>query len=153
MNQLHLHLILAHLPVIIIPLAALILTYAILKSIDRFTMLALILFIFSSAVTFPLYFTGDSAEESIEDSAQFSESTIEKHEESAETTLWLVSTLGLLSMVSLLLRKFKPNYYNNKVLFFLLLLSLCTATSLALTASRGGEISHPEAFDKKSTGI
>lgn len=146
MNEAHLHLILVHIPIVLIPFAALVLALGMYIKKSEFTLVALGAFIIASLFTVAAFSFGEGAEEIVEDLPGIVKSVMETHEEAAEVSLWFTSILGIVSLISLFLIVTKKN--TSLILLKLsLILSVITSATLFYTGNLGGKIRHPEAFD------
>jgi hypothetical protein len=145
MNMAHFHLMLAHIPVLLVPLGTVFLLIALWRVNSTLRVSALGVFTVAALVAVSVFLLGEGAEEQVEHALGVVESAIEPHEESAELALWLSVSLGLLSIAELLRLRFKPEMLRLLVLPVLLTSVICSA-SLAYTAQQGGRIRHPEAF-------
>lgn len=105
MNAAHLHLILVHIPVVLLPTATLLLCVALWRNQQVITQTALSLFVVASFVCIPAFLIGEDAEELVEDRPGVVEDTIEEHEEAAETALWFTVAAGSIALLALLTRK------------------------------------------------
>lgn len=144
MNLAHLHLLINHFPITGIVFTILLLLAAIVtRSLDlkRASFVAFVLLAF---LALPVYFTGEPAEEIIEDLPGVSESIIEEHEDAAVATLVVFEVLGVVGVVGLLAfrrRESIPAWFVWSS-FVLLLVGL---GFIARTANLGGQIRHIEA--------
>jgi hypothetical protein len=151
MNFAHAHLILVHLPIVGIPLAAFVLAVGLKTKQNGTAALAHVLILGLSLAAVAAFLTGGEAEEIVEHLPGISERLIEEHEEIAELTLWIVSAAGLISLGALaaFMRK-------NTTLFLTasrvaLVASLIATGFLAKTGLDGGKIRHPEASEASKT--
>lgn len=143
MNFAHLHLVLVHIPIVLTPLAVILLLLALRESSSTIRKVGLALLVSSALFTFGAFQTGGEAEEVIEHIAGVSEALIEAHEEAAEISLWLCSISGILALLCWIYN----SYTFSKKLFFVVLAVSCAASiSLIYTAFVGGKIRHPEAY-------
>ena len=109
MNFAHLHLLLNHIPVLL-PLFVLpVLLYGILKKNSSLVRLSLLGFVISGLMVWPVYATGEEAEEVVENMAGVEHDYIEEHEEAAEWTKLSLSILGVLSLGALVWSRKKPD--------------------------------------------
>ena len=152
MNSAHLHLMVVHLPIILVPLGAIVFAFGLWRDNKSFKLVALNIFIFSAIFAGAAFLLGEGAEDVVEDLAGVAESAIEGHEDSALVALWLTSILGVLSLVSLIAVKYQPRFVR-LVMPLILVLSLVSSAALAYTAQEGGKIRHPEAFDSSGKAV
>ena len=156
MNQAHLHLMIVHIPIILVPMALILYLIGYRWSSKPLKLVALNTFVLASVFAGFAYLLGEGAEEIVEDMAGIAESVIESHEESATIALWLTIVLGFASIANLLSLKYKTEIARILVIP-IILLGAVSSGALAYTAQEGGRIRHSEAFeqnvsDKKSTG-
>ncbi|WKZ56244.1 MAG: hypothetical protein QY326_05760 [Bdellovibrionota bacterium] len=143
MNTAHLHLMLVHIPVVLVPIATLIYLYGVWRQSAAMQRTATSLFALAAVVAVPAFLVGEGAEEMVEHLRGVSERAIEQHEEAAEVALWLTVSLGVLSSFYLLAPSLAQR--SRKVLIPVLsVLAIASSIDLALVANKGGQIRHPE---------
>ncbi len=143
MNFPHIHLLLNHIPVLLPLFAIPVLLWGIVKKQQQFTRLAYIAFIVGAVVTAPVFYSGEEAEDVMEEIAPDSKSFIHAHEDAAEWARISMIVTGLFSIVGLFLslkKKSNPSW----LMYTVLMLSLATTGTMAWTALTGGEIRHTE---------
>ncbi len=151
MDSAHLHLLLNHLPVVgtVIGLAAL--GIGMWRGNEELKKVSLAVFVASAVLALPTYFTGESAEELVEDLAGVSESIIKRHEDAALVALIAVELLGLAALGALVL--FQRGSHAAKLLVTTsLVLAVATVGLMARAANLGGQIRHTEIRAQVSTG-
>lgn len=102
MNQAHLHLVLNHLPILGVLFGLLVLAGGYLMKNKAVSRTGLGLFIVAALCAVPAYFTGEGAEETVENLPGVAESLMERHEELAGIFLGVVGLLGVLSLATFL---------------------------------------------------
>ena len=144
MNLVHLHLLMNHLPVLGVPFGLILLCAGMLRRSDELKKAALLVFVVASLLLVPVYFTGEPAEEGVENLPGVTETYIERHEDLALFSLISAALLGVISLVGLgaLVRGHKS--LSAPTLPLVLTLAVISTLSLGLTASAGGEIRHTE---------
>jgi hypothetical protein len=142
MNDAHLHLALAHLPVIGSLAVALLLVAALWIRQATVRRLALAATVLVALSGIPAYLAGEGAEEVIERQPAIEETRVEAHENLALTALILLEVTGALGLLGLLL--FRGPGIPRGILVTVLLVDLGTAALMFRVATLGGEISHPE---------
>lgn len=150
MNAAHLHILLVHIPVILVPAATGFLAVAMWQRSRTIVHVALSLFIAATVFGVPAFLVGEGAEEIVEHLPGVSEDTIEEHEEAADLSLWLCVALGSTSVIILLMRERAP-LAQRAILRGLLIGGVVSSGSLSYTAYQGGKIRHPEAYDASPT--
>ena len=142
MNEAHLHVALNHFPVVGAVIAAGILITGLVWKNVSIQKTSLWLFIFIALLAIPVLLTGEGAKEIVEHLPAVDEEVIEKHEQFATISFWLLIITGLFSMVQLFILK----RWNTTSKFTLLIALLAiTASGMAgLTANAGGKIRHTE---------
>src|SRR5690606_6461797 len=103
MNDVHLHLVLNHFPVIGLVIGLLVLLFGFLLRKDQIRATALGIFIFSALMAIAANYTGEVAEEIVEKLPGINEQYIETHEDAAEVFLLMMLVLGGVSIVTLFL--------------------------------------------------
>jgi len=143
MNWAHVHLIINHIPVIGIGLLILLFIGAIVRKNKGLITVALAFIILISLATIPVYFTGEPAEEVVEDMPGISEELIKEHEEQAEIAFILVEVAGGLALITLIARRYSDNLGQRLVILTLLVL-IVSGGLIGWTANLGGKIHHEE---------
>jgi uncharacterized membrane protein len=142
MNYPHLHLLLNHIPVLLPLFAIPVLLWGIFKNQEYFTRLAYIAFIVAAIATVPVFYSGEEAEDVIENMTPDSKAYIHNHEDAAEWGRVSVIITALFSVVGLVLSFRKTNL--KWLVYLVLVLSLATVGTMAWAALTGGEIRHTE---------
>lgn len=143
MDSAHLHLMLTHVPVIGSLLGSGILAWGLVRKQPEVVRIALGIFVVSSVVALPVYFSGEGAEEIVERLPGVAESIIEQHEDLAKLALGLILGLGGAS-VAALLWQWRQKALSPLLVTALLAFSLLNDGVLAQTANLGGQIRHSE---------
>jgi len=143
MNDAHLHLLFNHLPIVSSLIGLLILAAGIFLKQGLVRKTAFAVLIFSALVTLPAFFTGEGAEEIVEELPGISHNLIHEHEEAAELALWLSEALGILALIAFYLDHIQHKL-SGMANLFTLIFSIGTFVSFAKTGNTGGEIHHPE---------
>ncbi len=143
MNQTHIHLLITHLPIFGSILGGLVLAQGILSKSYRTKIAAYNLFIISSIGAGIAYFTGEGAEDSVENIQGVIEATIKQHEEFALYALISLIILGLTSIVGLFLT-IRKSRWTKKIAIVLLIISIISFGLVARTGYLGGRIRHTE---------
>lgn len=146
MSQVHLHLLITHLPVFGSILGALVLVYALWTKSNQTKSAAYLLFIVSAIGAGIAYLTGEGAEEAVEDLPGVAESMIKQHEEFAMYALVGLIVLGVASLLALYLT-YKKSALTKAAAFITLFLSLISFSLVARTGWLGGQIRHTEIRD------
>jgi uncharacterized membrane protein len=142
MSGAHLHLILNHVPVVLVPVAVVMLSYAIgVRSADL-TRGALALLIVATLFGGGAFLTGEPAEEAVEQLSGVSAEAIEPHEEMAPFATAATSLAGVFALVVLL--RWQSGSVTSWATIATLVLAMVAAVLLAWTAYLGGQINHPE---------
>jgi hypothetical protein len=139
-NATQLHLALAHLPIVGIGFAFLLLVFAIAKRSEKAMRVSLGVLSFVALIALPAYFTSDPAEEIIENLPWVTEPIINQHREAAAISLVVVEVLGVGALGGLFLffRKNIPEWFVTTTLVF----SLVGGGVLMWTESLGRQIRH-----------
>ncbi len=149
MNQAHLHLMINHLPImgtaigIIVLMAGFILKNPIVKQT------ALGIFILSCIGILGAHFTGEGAEDVVEQLPGISKKLIHHHEDFASVFGWSLLAVALISLITLYMELKKKS--GSKVLYLIIIAtSIFTLFYAKQTATSGGEIRHTEIRDNVS---
>lgn len=139
----HVHLILNHIPILLVPLAGVILALGYKKANPTLRKVAYGLLMLAAAVSIPVFLTGEPAEDVVENLPQISESIIEEHEEAAETAYIATLATGAFALLgfALFLRRPGTELHVAKVV---MALSLVGSGLLFYTGNLGGQIRHSE---------
>jgi len=146
MNQTHIHLLITHLPIFGSILGALVLIHGIGMKSNQTIIAAYYLFVLSAIGAAIAYFTGEAAEETVEDFAGVLELGIKMHEDFAIYALVSLIMLGLLSILGAIFT-FKNSTFVRSFAFFVLFVSLISFGLVARTGYLGGQIRHTELTD------
>jgi DMSO reductase anchor subunit len=89
------------------------------------------------------FYTGEGAEEVVENLSEISQTLIHRHEEYAETFFTLTLILGGTALVTLIaeIKKFR---YTKHLMVLVLLVAISDGVFAAYTGASGGEIRHTE---------
>lgn len=143
MNDAHLHLVVNHLPIVALLIGFLVLLSGFFFKKSEIKLTALGIFVFSALSAILAFYTGEGAEEVVENLPNISETLIHNHEEAAEIFYVLVLILGTLSLVTLVLQ-IKKSKFASFGYIIILLMTLISMFFAKNTGTTGGEISHPE---------
>jgi len=150
MNLTHLHLLITHLPIFGSIIGAFVLLYGISTKSYQTMIAAYYIFIVSALGAAAAYFTGEAAEETVEDIKGVVESTIKEHEEIAYFAFVSLLILGLASIVGLFLAM-KKSTTTRTAAIVIVLLSLVSFGLVARTGYLGGQIRHTELSNSTAT--
>lgn len=143
MNQLHIHLLITHLPVFGSILGGLVLAHGVWTKSNQTKIAAYNLFILSSVGAIIAYITGEGAEESIENLPGIIENSIKQHEDFALFALISFIILGLISIIGMFFT-LKKLIYSETIAIVILIVSFISFIIVAQTANLGGKIRHTE---------
>ncbi len=143
MDATHLHLALAHFPIIGTIIGTVILAYGLIIKNFEIQKVAMITFVVMALSTIPVFLTGEEAEEALEHLPGFSERLIDEHEDLAEIAIWLMGALGGLALIAYyaILKKL---LFGKIITVITLILSLATFGIFAQVGNLGGQIRHSE---------
>jgi len=143
MSQVHLHLLITHLPVFGSLLGALVLGYGLWTRTIQTKNAAYFIFIISAIGAGIAYLTGEGAEEAVEKIQGVSENIIELHEDAAMYALISLIALGTMSVIALIVSRFKVSLIKTTSVI-IVFLSLISFGLVARTGYLGGQIRHTE---------
>lgn len=151
MNTAHWHLLFNHLPIIGTLIGALILIFGSFFRNQIIKQTALAVFVFSALTALPAFFTGEGAEDVVENLQGVSEQFIEKHEDLGKIFLAFVLVTGVFSILTYLADLNKSKF--SRLLFtFVFLLSIGSVILGQQVGTSGGEIRHTEIRQGNSAG-
>ena len=143
MSQVHLHLIITHLPVFGSLLGSLVLVYGLWSKSNQTKTAAYLMFILSGIGAGIAYLTGEGAEEAVEGLQGVSEQVIKVHEESAAYALVSLIILGAFSLFVIFITN-KNTAIRKTTALIALFISLISFGLVAWTGYLGGQIRHTE---------
>ena len=143
MNDAHYHLIVNHLPIVGLLIGILVLIAGLVFNKAEVKLTALGIFIFSAITSIAAFYTGEGAEEVVENLEGISETLIHTHEEYAETFYTLSLMLGGLSLLTFIL-ELKKMKFTKYLMILCLLIALVDGVLATYVGSSGGEIRHSE---------
>lgn len=143
MNNAHYHLVINHFPIIgtIFGVGILIAGLVLKRTLLQNT--AFVLFILSALTGFLAMYTGEGAEEMVENLPTVGHNIIHEHEELAEKFAALLYALGALSLVTLILQYLRNRFAKTAALVTLGLALLAVVLGKEVGTS-GGEVRHTE---------
>lgn len=143
MNPTHIHLLLNHVSIMAAIFSVLLFIVGFRLKNSSVINVALGGFLLSALAAIPVFLTGESAEESVEELAGVLKSNIESHEDAAKIALWLIEITGIAALAGLFLKKVK---FVSSASFgiVMMLFSLCSTVSIVYAGYLGGKIRHTE---------
>ncbi|RZJ35064.1 MAG: hypothetical protein EOO51_07195 [Flavobacterium sp.] len=144
MDSTHLHLISNHFPLVGMAIGTLTLIYAMFaKTTPAIKNVALMIIVLSALTAIPAYFSGEGAEDTVENIAGINERYIEKHEDSGKLFAISIFVIGAFALLLLIYDRLKRK--ENKFLGYVFLLGCIIVCAFAINAGNtGGEIRHNE---------
>ncbi len=142
MNSVQMHLALTHVPVILSFVGLIMLIVAFFRKNTILTKTSYILLMVVGVTTLPVFYSGEGAEEAIENLPGVSEVIIERHEEVAKLSMISIAATGLLACTALFSFRWVVAIRVFKAL--VLLLAFASGGLMAQTAHLGGQIRHTE---------
>lgn len=143
MNDVHIHLVVTHLPIVGVLIGFLVLLTGYIKKSPQVKTTALGIFIFSALAAIAAFYTGEAAEDIAENLPGVSETLIHTHEEQAELFYTMMLILGGVSLVTMLIHHKKYTFVKYGFIV-VLLLSLSSIIISKYVGTSGGEITHVE---------
>lgn len=150
MDPVLMHLVINHVPIIGTILAVGIVIVAMLIKNDTVKKTGLILFVAAGITIYPANFTGEDAEEIVENRAGISEQQIHEHEEAAETSMTLMSIAVVLALLHLFNRPATPKF-QAFVFGAYMVTALAACTYVGIAGHEGGKITRPELGNSRIT--
>lgn len=143
MDQVHIHLLITHLPIFGSILGGFVLAYGVWSKSDQTKIAAYYVLIISSIGAVISYLTGEGAEEAVEEIQGVAENMIGQHEDFAVFALVGLIAVGVISIVGLYLT-IKKSSLANMVATLALVITLISFGLVARTGYLGGQIRHTE---------
>ena len=143
MDELHLHLVVNHLPIIFPIVGIIILLIGIFSKSEVTKRNAYIIFILGAFTSIAAMGTGEGAEDSATKIAGLSENMIKKHEEVSEIFAALTYVLGVISLVALI-ASFRNSVISKYAPFLVGVLAVVALFFAQKAGTTGGEIRHTE---------
>ncbi|TYB74375.1 hypothetical protein ES674_14050 [Bizionia myxarmorum] len=143
MNDAHFHLVVTHLPIVGVLVGFLVLLSGYIIKSPQVKTTALGIFIFSALTAIAAFYTGEGAEQIVENLPGISETLIHNHEELAELFFTMMLVLGGASLLTLFLQ-FKKFPFVKHAFGLVLLLSISCIIISKYVGTTGGEITHIE---------
>jgi len=142
-NEAHLHLLLNHIPIVGLFISFLVLIVGFILKNQTIKRTALALVIFSSLASIPAFYSGENAEDVIENLPSTSETLLHNHEQSAKLFFKIMLITGGLALIVLVVDLTDKIW--SKPLYLPLIIGMVFCIYLAKDAgTSGGEIRHPE---------
>ena len=145
MNPAHIHLMLNHIPILGVPIAAAFLAHSIAKGNESNRNFALFVLTLVSFAIIPVYFSGEPAEGVIEHLPGVMEDFIAAHEDSALLSLIVTRVAGLSAFMALALGQ--KNEKGQLAEIIALAAAVLATLSLGYTGYLGGKVRHTEVRD------
>lgn len=143
MNSAHVHLIVNHLPIIFPIVGVIVLLTGFIARSEVVTRTAWMIFILGAIAAWVAMFTGEGAEEVLEQVEDFSENHVERHEQSAEIFAILSYLLGAMSLIGLW-ASFRQKMFSKFIAVSTILFAAVVLFFAQQAGTTGGEIRHPE---------
>ena len=143
MDELHLHLVVNHLPIIFPIVGVIILLIGIFSKSEVTKRNAYIIFILGAITSIAAMGTGEGAEDSATKIAGLSENLIKKHEEVSEIFAALTYVLGAISLAALI-ASFRNSVISKYAPFLVGIFAIVSLFFAQKVGTTGGEIRHNE---------
>lgn len=151
MNSAHWHLLLNHLPIYAAIFGSLGLLFGLILKQRILRRAAYLLFILVGLAAYPVFSTGESAEDIVEEQG-VSHDIIHEHEESAENVVWGLYALGVAGIIGWFIHR---PYTDDPPWFNWVVLAGSTVLIFLLfsTMSSGGKIQHKEIRGEETSEV
>ncbi len=143
MDQVHIHLLITHLPIFGSILGGLVLAHGIGTKSDQTKIAGYYVLILSSVGAAVAYPTGEGAEEAVEEIQGVAKNMIGQHEDFALYALIALIAVGVISIIGLYL-EIKKSYLSKTVSVLALIVAAISFGLVARTGYLGGQIRHTE---------
>ena len=142
MNTVQIHLALTHVPVVLSLVGLIMLITAYFIKNDTLTRTSYYVILFAGLSALPVFFSGEGAEETVENLPGVSEPIIERHENVAKLAMFSIAASGLIALAGLIFFKLRSAVQVLKAV--VLLLTITSGGLMIQTAHLGGQIRHTE---------
>ena len=142
MNSSQIHLALTHVPVILSFIGLVILIISFFKKNSVLTNTSFYILLAAGLFTLPVYFTGEGAEEIVEDMPGVTKQLIGQHEEFAGIALITIAVSAVIALAGILFKR--RDQLMRVIKLTTLFFALASAAAMARTAHLGGQIRHSE---------
>ena len=143
MNGAHWHLVVNHLPIIFPIVGVIVMITGLISKSESVKRTAFMIFILGAFAAIAAFYTGEGAEEVVENIKGIQDNYIHSHGETAETFAILSYILGGISLIGLW-ASFKQKTFSNIIVILSLLFVLVVLFFAKQTGTTGGEIRHTE---------
>lgn len=146
MNEAHIHLLVNHFPIMGSFFSLILLGAGFILKNATVRKTAYSVLLFSSLMTLPAFFSGEGAEEIVEEIPGMTHDIIHDHEETAELALWISQLAGIAAAFALYF-EITLHRLSRVVSIITLVFNLALFGSMTRTGNTGGKIRHPEIND------
>ena len=143
MDPLQLHLLVNHLPIIGALTALIVVVIGVLRKNVAVRTVGLSLYAVMALAVLPTYFSGEGAEERVENIAGISHDVIHEHEESAELSLIMMLVAAAVALATVV-AQWKGMSIASTLSYLFVVIALISAIQIALTGHEGGKIRRPD---------
>lgn len=144
MNSAHIHLIVNHVPIILTIFSLFVLLAGYFTGKREYSKIAFVGFVIAAVFAIITFFTGEGAEDIVENIAGFSHDAIENHEHAAETARLFAIILGVFGLGGIFYFKDKEVKGYKVFMIITLILAIVASAYLIYTGYLGGLIRHTE---------
>ncbi len=142
MNTAHLHLLLNHIPILGAFFGTVLLLVGLVRKNNTILTVSLWTFLIVALATSGAFFTGEGAEEIVENTVGVNESVIEAHEEASAVAFYAMILLGVISALLLLINRKKDIIFKSSL--GVLLVAVLVNGLMFRSGWLGGKIKHDE---------
>ena len=143
MDGTHVHLLLNHFPIIGTLIGTLLLIYSFLKKEIKIQQISLAIIFVMAALAIPVFLTGETAEEAVENLPGVMKSVIHEHEEASEVAFWVMMATGLLALISIGMQMLETGFAKTLIIITMIL-SIVSSGLMARAGYLVGQIRHTE---------
>ena len=143
MDELQIHLLFNHVPVIGTLAALLVVIIGLVMKNNAVKMTGLAVYLAMALAVVPTYLTGEGAEDRVENIAGISENVIESHEEMAQLSFWIILATAAIAGVALF-TQWKSMSVAPLISTLFVVIAIGASVQIGLTAHEGGKIRRPD---------
>lgn len=143
MNPAYIHLVLCHVPILLMPIGTLILSLGLFKKNETLKITGYWFLILAAVCAVPVFLSGEPSEEIVKLVMGVNEPGIHPHEEMAEIALISTLVTGAFALLGLF-STYKKLFFARQIAYLIILFGVVSSGFLIYTGKLGGQIHHIE---------
>lgn len=143
MNPAYIHLVLCHVPILLMPIGTFLLSLGLFKNNDTLKKTGHWFLILAAVCVIPVFLTGEPSEEIVKLVMGVNEPGIHPHQEMAEIALISTLVTGAFALLGLF-STYKKLFFARQIVYLIILFGIVSSGFLIYTGKLGGQIHHIE---------